>query len=406
MKKVLFFPQNKEHILNMVPVAKELALLGYEICFLDTREVYKQKYELPTDFHIIKPDYLFLDHSFYNLPFYKRILFLLRCLNGFEHLIKEYTSLVIGNDGALQRLLIYFSNRTGIKTYLVLDGLISDYTFSLGDVFKYSTNLRKDLLVFFNRKIELQLFKTFRGLIIDIFLPSKIGTSKLTKIFTIGNHSKEVLVKNKYKTTEIFAYGLPRLSQDQYHKCDESIKSGGENKEKVKVCYLTAAYKWHGKFEYDKIQHRDIEMLIQAAQMLKESKEVEIMIKVHPREDINDYKAKYSNDLVDISQVIPIKDVFINFDIIFTNISTCIIEGIQANKLVYSMMINFPFWKIRNSFVGDSEIYKIFTFNQLVNLIQDFNVNGNKSKELNGQYYISKDTSNSAILIAKEIAKA
>ena len=77
-KKILFFPQNKTHIDNMLPVAMELEKKGYDVVFLNASLVYNQ-YIYEKNFKFTKIDLsLRLDKAFAFLSFLEKIKFITR----------------------------------------------------------------------------------------------------------------------------------------------------------------------------------------------------------------------------------------------------------------------------------------------------------------------------------------
>ena len=136
-KKVLFFPQNKTHIDNMLPVANALQAKGYDVCFLNASKIYKQNiYCENFSFQIINID-LSTSVSFAFLSSFKKIGFLRNFVKHIDLLqLNDYDYFIYGNDGALQRVLI--AKYKQMKHYLILDGMISDYTFSMLSIFRFS----------------------------------------------------------------------------------------------------------------------------------------------------------------------------------------------------------------------------------------------------------------------------
>ena len=174
MKKILFFPQNDSHIANMESISEWLKEQGYGITYVDTSNIYHQKISLGSEYHIIKID-LPLQTSFYRLSALDRMKYVYRFNKEIpDLLISEYDILIIGNDGALQRILINRFRKEKKKTVMLLDGLISDYSFSLKEIVAYSSHPFRDCLKRLKKSIrenivkkcassELSLWQTLHG---------------------------------------------------------------------------------------------------------------------------------------------------------------------------------------------------------------------------------------------------
>ena len=367
MNRVLFFPQNETHVENMLPVAEALQL-NNEVVFIDATELYRQKITIPNSYKQIRL-HSKRQEGFYRLSFFSKIGMICWLWRNLKNLVNDYDSFVFGNDGALQRILIYYANKCSKKTYLLLDGMISDYTFSLFDVLDNSSNKLSDLLKIFKYKMILTLNSLFIDSIITPFLPSIVGKSKVNKIFVIGEHSKQV-VETYNLNSIVINSGLPRFSKKEIdffeHKYDI-----------LNLCYLTSAFKWHSLIEYDKYQHKDIEML--CAVISKLDRKINLMIKIHPREKLSDYLKYLNYDFVTIENKKSLIEVFPVNDIFFSSISTGIVEAMQYDLPVYSLFCNFPYWKFKRSFLANNKIQKIKNIDEIRERLESYDI----GKEVN-----------------------
>ena len=121
MKKILFFPQNDSHIANMESISEWLKEHGYGVTYVDTSNIYYQKISLGHEYHIVKIN-LPLHTSFYRLSVLERMKYVYRFNKEIpDSLISEHDILIIGNDGALQRILINRFRKKKKKTVMLLD---------------------------------------------------------------------------------------------------------------------------------------------------------------------------------------------------------------------------------------------------------------------------------------------
>jgi hypothetical protein len=378
----------------MLPVAIEFKKLGHECFFYDTFEIYKQNLKL-SEFDIISGSELNLyEQSFYKLNFFQRIRYLLIVGGRLKTLPLKYDLLIIGNDGAIQRLLNFEFHQRNRKTVLILDGLISDYSFSLKDILKYSRQKLSDIKQYLKNNLSKKTSVLFSNSKLSPFMPSIIGAANVNVIFTIGTHSKQVLNKYANPNTKIYAHGLPRMSIENCTPSEKSIQNS--------ICYFTGAYKWHGLFSYDKYQHQDIQMIIKC---LKEKKNdnIKLYLRIHPREDRADYKRYLEEHNVYFDTTETAEEALTTYGLLLTQISTVIVQGLSMKRAVYSMVINFPLWKVKNSFINNESVRKIRDLKSLNSIIERESPKNSGKNELNAHEFISRTTSNSTKLIANTI---
>lgn len=395
VKKILFFAQNSEQLQNMLEIEKEICDVA--TCFYaDTSNIYDFKLS-PLGENSIQVDCAnHLNRSFYRLKSIERINYLFLLRNSLKDISKNYDLIVFGNDGAVQRLLNYYVQKAGNKTVIVLDGMISDYGYSLNDIIFNSDNKFQDVKLLFKNKLVEIISKSFSGTALSPFLPNLIGSSNINEIYTIGPHSKKVIEARKHKSTAIFDFGLPRMSNKHPNKLIETTSNT--------VCYITGAYKWHGLHSYDKYQHRDIQMLIECLNKFKPSSIV-LYIRIHPRETSADYAQYFKNDNVFMDECVTVEQSFEKYTCFITQLSTCIVEGMRHGTLVHSMMINFPFWKIKRSFIGDENVIKITSCSKLEAIIESLLEGSLKDNLVLADNLISGLTNISALLISNNIRK-
>ena len=112
----------------MLPVATLLTeKYNVEVHFLNAQKIYKQNiYSKDFAFNIVEIN-LSSAKAFPLLNFIEKI----KLINHFKKEliqinINQFQGFIIGNDGALQRALMALSLKQ--KTFLILDGIISDYS--------------------------------------------------------------------------------------------------------------------------------------------------------------------------------------------------------------------------------------------------------------------------------------
>ncbi len=402
MKKILFFPQNETHVLNFLPIAEQLKNHNISIFYLDTSYIYHQNIFIED----IKGSIFFLPDlslpiSFYKLSNIERLKAVNYLKETLIQICREFDGFVFGSDGALQRVVINQANRSRKPTFLVLDAMISDYNFSLIDILKYSRNKFQDLRRFATEQLSTTISKIFRYCSLNEYLPSTIGMSNVQRIYCIGPHSQQVIQKNQRKDI-VVSSGLPRYSL-LYKKRDSWTVPLNH-----KVCYFTGSFKWHGQFDNDIAQRKDLQLLVKTIEKYRISHnlDIELHIKIHPRENIDDYYEFREKDWVYLRNDITVEKCFQEMGLLLSMISTCIVEGLLFNRTVYSILINAPSWKFRKSFLFEDGIKKIKTTKQLNQVIENFLVKEKEKKEVIPiNRFFSETTPESAEIISDDILR-
>ena len=284
---------------------------------------------------------------------------------------------------------------------MVLDGLIgSPIPFNLRDIICESENILSDLKQLLKRQIIKYFSKVFSKTFLSPYLPSIIASSNLDHIYTIGNFSNDIIKKYCNSSTTVFNTGLPRMKT--YFKTKPISFKPSKPKS---VCFITSAYKWHGLKSYHKYQMEDIYMIKKILSETYYNENITFDVKLHPRENKEDYihLEKMNINIVDN---INFDTVISQYNIILSNLSTCIVEGSNYGVDIISVMINFPFWKVKNGFLGINEIVKIFEESELKTIIEEklnttdilYNTNINNN-------FLSVNTPNSDIIISEHIVK-
>ena len=411
--RALFFPQNETHINNMVPVAEILQNTGIEIVFLDTRNIYKQNLEFDPRFSLDAMELDFcLEKSFYRMSAKDRVIFIALHKNKIMHLADQFDFFIFGNDGALQRIMINYAKKAKKSTFIILDGIITYYSYNFLDIIQNKpNNLLRSILVLVKNFIKHSISDIAKQLPLNCncYLPSHVGSTKVDAVFVIGEHSRLALEKT-CSQRESYAYGLPQMSRlfkSNYNRATHNT----DNPSGIRMLFLPGAYKWHGLFDLGEAQHKDIALLCDVinkynTDQKNEHYKIQLFIKLHPREERQDYDLYSSCDFIEIVENGNLDDIILDSDVIFSHLSTTIIESILLEKPVYSITINFPYWKFKNSFIGNKAIKKIFSKTQLMKVVEEYCQPMPKRRiKVPNEIYelISPITPMSAVMIGKKI---
>jgi hypothetical protein len=396
LKKVLFFPQNKTHIDNMLPVAKQLVGRGYDIFFLDASLVYNQ-YIYEKDFKFNKIELsLRLEKTFAFLSFLEKIQFIKRYkIELLDYNFEAFDSFIYGNDGALQRVLI--DKYKSKKHFLILDGIISDYSFSFIDIIRYSNNKFFDIKDSIRRRFKKILNMVFAYLPYNYYLPSDVGCSNLTKVFVISDYVSRHVRSQILRDTQVIVSGMPRYKF--LKDCNSSIAG-----EKLKILYITQGYAWHNEYENDRLQHETIKKLIANFEANKLDLKYQLTVRVHPRDEVGRY------DYISRKTWVTLEDKSTN---IYTSInnnnivlgvnSTVLLEAMSIGKKVIFLFFNNQFWRFKRSFINHNIFDKAFSFEQFMCQISNMNIDSANSDRF--EYFFHPNAKKSIDIIVNEITK-
>lgn len=392
LNKVLFFPQNKTHIENMLPVAKELEKKGYKVSFLDASLVYNQNiYEKGFEFNKIELS-LQLYKAFAFLSFLEKIKFITRYKKELtDYNFEVFDSFIYGNDGALQRVLI--EKYKSKKHFLILDGIISDYSFSFVDIIRYSKNKLFDIADFIRRTIKKKLNMVFAYLPYNYYLPSDVGCSNLTKVFVISDYVSRYIRSQTLMNTKVIVSGMPRY---KFLKDCNSIISG----EKLKILYITQGYLWHNEYENDRLQHKTLKKLIANFEANKLDLKCQLTVRVHPRDEVGRYDYVFQKKWITLEdKSTNIYSSINNNDTVLGVNSTVLLEAMSIGKKVIFLFLNNQYWRFKRSFINNDIFIKAFSVDQLL-----AHIFSNKQIEnISADYFFHLNAHESTGIIVNEI---
>lgn len=392
-KKVLFFPQNKTHLDNMLPVANVLQTKGYTICFLNASEVYKQNIYCDSfPFQIINID-LSTPVSFAFLSSLRKIIFLRNYVTYISLLrFNNYDYFIYGNDGALQR--VFIAKYRKAKHVLILDGMISDYTFSMLSIFRFSDTPINDLKRKVRDVLKYVINKVFAYLPYNYYLPSDVGCSGLDKIFVLSDYINNVIYNQRIKKTDIITSGMPRY---KFLKDDNSQVNGP-----LKIVYITEAFIWHNDGFSDILQHKTIKLLVSQLKQ-NEANDFRLTVRVHPRDEIKNYDYLHNESFVTVEDSkVNIYETIQSSNIILAVNSTVMLEALSIDKKVIFLFFNNEYWRYKKSFLTDPIFKKVFNTDELMSELMIDSISVKKEKL---KFYFNPNAEESVDIIVNEIVK-
>lgn len=322
---ITFVIQNETHAHNFAPIIE--LLLEYDIksdqintIHLDGLTGLNTASLLSAQKKDILP--IFSKTPFYRLKSLSRIIFLLRNSSLIKNSVLNTNVLVVGNDGAIQRLMSRTVRKNGGRTLLLLDGLL--HPWPRQGISRLKKILKRNIL------------KLCASLGLDHLAPSDVAHSRLDHIFVMNKYV-ENLLRDQGIVSRSDVISLPRFAN---YINDYFLLRNNETQSRFRILYVTGAFLWHNELELDKCQQEDINDITEFASL---NPNVDIRIRIHPREE----KERYSNrvwpsnvTLTDASQS-PLQDIAWA-SVLLTARSTMALEAQIVGLPVVLYTRNFP----------------------------------------------------------------
>lgn len=270
---ITFIVQNETHALNFAPIIRRLLEMNIPEEYLCTIHL-DHIFGLSTRNIITVPNQKTLaipiSSPYYHLKGFERLRWLLVNRHLLVQSVSDTTLLIIGSDGAIQRLMANAVRAKGGKVIMLYDGLLHPWPSTLRGRFAYDVKRR--------------INRSAAALNLNHLVPSDIGHSRLDLIYVMNTTVKEILLDQKV-STPIQVISLPRF--DAYITQFEQLctRDGAVRKH---CLYATGSYKWHSQFKEHAQQLRDLDDLQHFA---AHHPDWQIRIRIHPRE----VKAEYTD---------------------------------------------------------------------------------------------------------------
>jgi hypothetical protein len=323
-RELLVLPQNETHVESLQALLPAFAARGIAVRVLDLRRIYHQDLELESLGVPVASLDLASRKPFYRSRAPRRAGVVLRAWRRVEAAVDPTDGVLAFNDGAIQRIALRRARNRHGATFVLLDGMISDYR-----------NASKSGSV---RGLLQRTGRLLGNTPAAALLPSEVGMAPVDLIFVIGEHSADVLRRRGTRALRIVASGLPRWTDGSYRTPYPS---------KVRrVLYLTGAFAWHADPETGRAQLADVAVLAQVCRRLG----MDLSIRVHPRDDPQPYEgiapliAPASESL---AASITASDEVISL------VSTGLLEAISLGRLARVLCIAPDWRRFESSFAAD-----------------------------------------------------
>jgi hypothetical protein len=403
-KRLLCIVENPHELENFLPIKECIerhgqGLLGVEFATLDSylfQGVGEALARLATPYRSL-PIARSLEKPLPLYGFWARNLVKFCSRKQIVQLASQYDGILCGIDADLARIALFAARDRRKPTFQVLNALTlvpPKRGWHLGSVIKNSLKWLLGTLV-----PESEYLKPTRG----------YGTSGCDRVFVVGEHIKQELIKRGVDEKTIVVSGTPRFAHLFSHKRSEHVKARNQTDD-FNLLYVTGSFAWHGDWVNHERQTKQLHHLVAMLEELPPR--VRLFVKVHPREQESSYEWVYScgERIILLSREANIYDAIKMSDVVIGMWSTVLVEALAFFKP--SIALNFP---VSKSFIeytaASGSIATVTSVDELKNLILMISTNENAYIDLLEKEvpvfseYVATCTPNSAQIIAEEILR-
>lgn len=245
---------------------------------------------------------------FYHMPRRQRVRWLLRNRKIIAESVRDANLLVIGNDGAIQKMMAERVRANGGRVIMILDGLTLPWPKTL------RARLGQNFHLLLNHVVKIT-----GG---SFLVPGLLGHSNLDQIFVMDKVVELELRRQGIKTP-ITTIMLPRFREfvDRFNEKRECRKLAGE----PNFLYATSAYAWHALQADARRQAADVQDFLDVAECRHDA---QFKIRIHPRDNVHAYESLRLPKNVQLSDIrTPLADDLAWSDLLLTARSSAAYES-------------------------------------------------------------------------------
>ena len=333
MKKVLIIPQLKSHLLSAQILEKNIKKNNSTVSYLNTGDIYGFSFEKGVRIKNIP----WINNKLFQYNGIKRNIF--EAITWFYNrknvtkLLKETDVIIIFSESSFIRNCIIHSKTYAIKTHLIMEGIRSENRVPI-KVWRYLKF--PEIVIQIKLRIIYKLTIIFQSTRIHPFLPGLNGSINVDYVYPIGEYSKNVIKNVIAKGVKVLPYGVPKYTYRSWPnlRLVNNTEDTGQN-----ILYITSAFFWHGKIAFAQSQKNDLRLIARNLDRLAIGS---LYVRLHPKEDAEHYQfLKNFKCFKGFKNHQNYEEMSINYNRIYANISTMIIELSLVSIIVQPILINF-----------------------------------------------------------------
>lgn len=263
--RIVFQPQNLGHLRNFLAIAQRLGG-GVESRFVLVDDVSSEplheRFEGADDrFERVRIGSGNIG-TFYRAGALERLRILRRHAPELQRAVAAADALIVGNDGAVQRIMIDRVRRDGGRVGMMIDGLLfASRRFTTRPAYRIA-------------------FRLAARLGLSPWLPSEIGYSRPNRVWTMHESAAEV-VRRAMPGVPVISGLLPR--HESLRTAVDHVRRAAPRGDRA-LLYAMSAFGWHGHWDDAERQRRDIEYLA----AVRHDTAVPIRVRLHPRTEADE----------------------------------------------------------------------------------------------------------------------
>ncbi len=325
MKRIALLAQNEPEAASASLIARQLGHEGWGVAELLSLDRFFEQHAQRIfegsgiDVRVVEPRRP-LRAPFYRLPAWSRLAVVLANQAALASLAGSYDAVVVGCDGALERVVVNSMKRLGRPTYLVISGL--SFARSEGAL---KTGMRRLLT-------RLRLNHLFF---------SELGQGMCHRVFVPGEHSRRELVKLGVPDERIEVTGSPRFARliPASHDPEKQILDRLGEAGPIRMVYLMGAWEWHGL--HDELDREMAQIRLCAETAHRWPGRFELAIRLHPRSTPGERERLEAIPGISVlSAERPLPEELRQAHVVLAAASTGLVEAIALGRLVLAVHLS------------------------------------------------------------------
>jgi hypothetical protein len=402
---VLFTCANANQVANALPVAEQLLRYRVHCHLLLLDPVYHQNAGLALEqspharsVTSVEAPKRSLSQPFAKLPMHRRWAAVRQVREELVAAAGKHDGVVLGMDGAFERLVLQAYRSRRRFSAILWDGLIAarPRPLRLADTPAAPHEVIWQIgrwSRFRGRRIVLRAAAALgRGALV----PGLAGHSPVDVMYTMGRFVTDAF-RSQGVTTRIETTGIPRFAE--LAPTRSSVVSQPRD-----IVYLTGSFLWHDERELHDCQQRDLDALARALP----GAGWRLRIRLHPREDPADYARFQASPGVQVTSRVesPLWEELAQAAVVVTAMSTAALEALALGRPIAVFMHTFPRGLVETTLGAHPAIPVARSTTELLRVIESLNCSQNhQGWRAVLEDFVSPTTPQSAALIAESVSR-
>lgn len=332
----LIICENRQEVEDLLPIARSLPQVcsgPCQVTLLHTDQFHLQNVTASIEQHGVENAIELqnlhpIDKPLHLNSYFTKLAVVLKNRQQIESIAEPFNVMLCGVDGAIQRVFMHYIARNGGYSGIVIHGILSRAE-------KRSTRTQLRLAM---KSVQRRLV---RALGMSYLEMGSLGQADANGFFVAGETTKNTLADQGVPADRIHVVGLPRFSPLFQNAGPRPV-----DVPKFRVLFLPGAWKWAGDVDEHAAQQRMTRLIFETIIKLDAEldTEVQLVIKLHPRESAEDYAWLADKRQVEITSG-DLRHSIESSDLVVSVASTALFEALAVQRLIvrptFSTTIDF-----------------------------------------------------------------